>query len=47
VDGVLVVVGVDVEVTGVCGQDSDMLAAGAGSVSDVSGAPGGSWKVRT
>lgn len=34
-------------VTGACGQDSDMLAAGPGSVSEDSGAPGGSWKVST
>lgn len=34
-------------VTGLCGQVSDMLAAGAGRLRDDSGAPGGSWKVRT
>ena len=46
--GVLVVgAGVDVEVDGVCGQYSDMLRAGAGSVSEERGAPGGSENVRT
>jgi hypothetical protein len=29
---------------GAVGQDSDMLAAGAGRLSEDSGAPGGSWK---
>jgi hypothetical protein len=32
---------------GLDGHDSDMLAAGAGRLSEERGAPGGSWKVRT
>ena len=45
-DGTLTV-GVDTGGGGLDGHDSDMLAAGAGRLSEERGAPGGSWKVRT